>query len=121
MNGAGELEAGELEPTTGVDFTLERSEEEGGLFVLKNKRTPRPPTAAEMRVVETLSGQPIRSVQSDLALAQQMVVFLFLRRRGVPCSWPDAAEVILETEEAGVDPTAGEPSATLPHSAATGA
>jgi hypothetical protein len=114
LNGSG--------PITKADFTLERDDVEG-VTVLTIRRSSRPPSAAEMREVEVLSGQPIRAVQTDLALAQQMVVWLFLRRRGVECSWSDAADVVLETEETSslaVDPTDGGLSLTSPPSATTG-
>ena len=115
LNGSG--------PITAADYTLEHDELDG-VTVLTLRRASRSPSAAEMREVEVLSRKPISSVQTDLALAQQMVIWLFLRRRGVECSWDDAADIVLEVlDEAApaVDPTGGELSPTPPHSATTGA
>jgi hypothetical protein len=114
LNGAG--------PITAADYTLEHDEVDG-VTVLTMRRSSRPPSAAEMRQVEVLSGVPIRNVQTDIALAQQMVIWLFLRRRGVECTWDDAADIVLETEEdstLAVDPTGGAPSLTSPPSPVTG-
>lgn len=115
LNGSGPIKA--------ADFTLEHDELDG-VTVLTLRRPSRSPSAAEMRQVEVMSGQPIRAVQTDLALAQQMVVWLFLRRRQIECSWADAAEIALETDDdaapAAADPTGGGPSASSPLSAVTG-
>jgi hypothetical protein len=114
LNGSG--------PITGADYTLAHDEVDG-VTVLTLRRSSRPPTAAEMREVEVMSKKPISAVQTDLALAQQMVIWLFLRRRGVECSWADAADIVLETQEdttLAVDPTDGALSLTSPPSATTG-
>jgi len=114
LNGSGPIKA--------ADYTLEHDELDG-VTVLTLRRTSRSPSAAEMREVEVLSKKPISAVQTDLALAQQMVVWLFLRRRGVECSWADAADIVLEVQEdstPAVDPTDAAPSRTSPPSVTTG-
>ena len=113
LNGSG--------PITKADYSLEHDDVEG-VTVLTLRRPSRSPSAAEMREVEVMSRKPISAVQTDLALAQQMVIWLFLRRRGVECSWDDAAEIVLETEDTApaVDPTDGAPSPISPPSVTTG-
>jgi len=52
----------------------------------------------------------------------QLLVWLHLRRQGIPASWADCADVGIDftAEEPEPDPTSGEPSTSSPRSAASG-
>jgi hypothetical protein len=73
-----------------------------------------------MRNVEAMAKCKITDVTTDAALAQQMVIYLALRRRGVECSWDDAADIGLDIVGDDADPFVAASSLISPLSAVSG-
>ena len=93
-------------------------------YVVVTEQQGRRLTPNEIRALKAETGRTLEELfgeKSDEAEKMQTLAWLALRRQGFQVRWDDCGDIAVEPRAEVPDPTSGEPSASSPVSAGSGA